>query len=400
MPNGQLMLSQQPMFSKSCVPLRLGVLGAFILGVAGLTACNPPPPVVLPTLIPVTRVLSEYTATPSPSPTVTLTPTPTPTPSPTASPSPSPSPTLTPPPVVNFMAVGDVMLARSIGDLMLQSGPGIAFAGVSSTLANADIVAANLECVISDLGSPEPKAYTFRAPPLAAEALALGSVDVVSLANNHAGDYGLEALLDTQRYLQMQNIAHVGTGVNAAAARAPWVVQKNGLRLAFLAYVNVPVETRTGFDTRLWEAGPDTSGVAWAVPAQMAEDVAQAKTQADLVIVLLHTGYEGRTQVYDEHRALARSVIDAGATLVVGAHPHVLQGVEHYKEGLIVYSLGNFIFDDFAPPANYSAIFAATLTPAGISEYTFIPVVLEAGLPRLATAEESLKILPYTQPLP
>jgi poly-gamma-glutamate synthesis protein (capsule biosynthesis protein) len=287
------------------------------------------------------------------------------------------------------MAVGDVMLGRSVGE-RIES----AFGGVASTLLSADLVAANLECAISDLGKAEPKAYVFRAPLTAPEVLAQSGVDVVTLANNHAGDFGFDALLDTQARLSAAGILAVGAGRNAAEAHTPVVVERNGVRIAFLAYVDVLPETRSGFDTRVWIAGADTSGVAWAYPAEIVNDVTQAKTQADVVIVLLHFGLEGRAEVALAQRTAARAAIEAGAALVIGAHPHLLQSVERHKNGLIAYSLGNFVFDQFTPPQTYAAIFAATLTPQGVQEYNWIPVVIEDGLPRLATADEAQKILP------
>ena len=297
------------------------------------------------------------------------------------------------------MAVGDVMLARSIGDRILAEGAGVPFAGVASVLSEADLLAANLECAISERGQPRTKAYTFRAPPLAADSLALAGVDLVSLANNHALDYGNDALADTLQLLGERQIAAVGAGANESVARAPAILERNGLRVAFLAYVDVPVEG-SGFDTRTWIALADSPGMAWAEVEDISADVAAARTLADVVIVLLHSGLEGRTEVTASQQAQARAAVDAGAALVLGAHPHVLQGTEVYHGGLIVYSLGNFIFDGFGFPENYSAIFSATLSPAGVEEYEWTPVVIENGLPRLATPTESDLVLSRVHLLP
>jgi gamma-polyglutamate biosynthesis protein CapA len=108
-----------------------------------------------------------------------------------------------------------------------------------------------------------------------------------------------------------------------------------------------------------------------------------------VVVVMLHFGLEGRPQVTADQERLARAAVDAGAGLVLGAHAHVLQRVEEYGDGLIVYNLGNFVFDGFAAPSNYSAIFSATLTPTGVSDYTFVPVMVDKGVPRLASPEEA-----------
>ncbi len=384
-------------------PYLAHLLALLVLTLLGCAIANPLAP---PTAATFTIITIPPSATPPPvaSPAATATATPpaarTPTPSPTLTntPVPLPSPTATALPSMQLAAVGDVMLARSIGQRILDEGPQVAFEGVISALLAADVFVANLETAISERGEAQPKAYTFRAPPAAADALALAGVDVVSLANNHAFDYGVLALEDTIRLLDAQDIAAVGAGMDAAEARAPIIIEHNGMRLAFLGYVDVFVEN-DGFDTRRWIAGADTPGVAWAVPEEVAADVVAARAQADVVVVMLHFGLEGRVKPWEPQQIVARAAIDAGAALVLGAHPHVLQPVEHYNGGLIVYSLGNFVFDGFGFPANYSAIFNATLTPDGVAEYKWIPVIIDNGLPRFATDAEAAAILPMVRQL-
>jgi poly-gamma-glutamate capsule biosynthesis protein CapA/YwtB (metallophosphatase superfamily) len=286
------------------------------------------------------------------------------------------------------------MLARTIGERLEVDGPSVAFAGVQPLLDTADVLAANLECVISKEGEPQPKAYTFRAPLVAADALATAGVDIASVANNHAMDYGWEALVDMHEHLAERQIEVVGAGRTHEEAHAPVLLEHNGLRLAFLAYVDVPVETSSGFDTRVWAATADAPGIAWADIDIISADVSAARAQADLVIVFMHFGYESSTAITAAQQAQARAAIDAGAVLVLGSHPHILQENERYRDGLIVYSLGNFIFDGFGFPENYSVIFAAHLTKEGIAEINWYPMILEDGLPRLATPEE-ISVGPY-----
>ncbi len=291
------------------------------------------------------------------------------------------------------MAVGDLMLGRNVGQHIQIHGTASVFSGVSTTLAQADLLAANLECVISDQGTPQFKSYTFRAPVSAVEALSSAGFSVLSLANNHSMDYGLDGLADMLARLRQAGLNSVGAGADAEAARAPVILERNGVHVAFLSYVNVPIEGRTAFDTRSWAAGVDKPGVAWAEPDIIGKDVAAAKTLADVVVVLLHTGLESRFEVTPTQRTLAHAAVDAGATLVLGAHSHTLQPVEHYKDGIIAYSLGNFVFDGFTTPSNYSVIFTATLTPTGVASYSWVPVVIDQGLPRLATSAEAAVIL-------
>ena len=371
-----------------------------VIGLA-LAACATSGPTL--TLPPNTQVTIASTATSlAAPPTATQLPAATNTlqPGPTSSPLPSAAAALTSatvPPVVHFMAVGDLMLGRVVGDRIQAQGPATVFSGVVATLGQADMLAGNLECVISDQGKPLFKSFNFRAPAGAVQALSSAGFDVLSLANNHSMDYGIDGLADMLARLREGGLNSVGAGADAEAAQAPVILERNGVHVAFQAYVSVPAEGRTGFDTRSWAAGVEKPGVAWGEPDTIAKDVVAAKTLADVVVVLLHAGLESRFEVNTIQRALAHAAVDAGASLVLGAHSHTLQPVERYKGGIIAYSLGNFVFDGFTTPSNYSAIFRATLTPTGVESYQWVPVVIENGLPRLATTGEAALILPLLQ---
>jgi len=356
---------------------------------AGGTASSPQVPDASATytpFLPLENTATVATDTPIPSPTDTGTATITQTGTPT--------PSLQ----VTLDAVGDIMLARTVGDQVLAQGPGIVFAGVQSALDEADLRLGNLECAISRGGTPEHKSYTLQAPPETAQALALGKFDLLSLANNHAMDYGYPGLAETQTYLGQYGIATVGAGVNASAAHMPVLLERNGLRLAFLAYADVPVEI-DGFDTHDWAATDTTPGIAWADPNQIAADVTAAKSQADVVIVLLHAGYELNSAPNANQRREAHAAIDAGAALVIGSHPHILQATEQYHGGLIAYSLGNFVFDNYLGVLNATAILHVVLTREGVQSYDFIPMLIEDGLPRLADLSEAPVIGTLVAPL-
>jgi poly-gamma-glutamate capsule biosynthesis protein CapA/YwtB (metallophosphatase superfamily) len=280
------------------------------------------------------------------------------------------------------MAVGDVMLGRTIGELIETHGPAAPFLYTADTLRSADITVGNLECPISTRGTAEEKTYTFRAPLAAAESLAYAGFDLVNLANNHILDYGRLALADTLESLAAQDIQMVGAGMNTNEAHAPVMIEVNGLRLAFLGYMDIPPAI---YDYRSWEAGPTQPGVAWAHEERLQQDVTAAKAQADIVIVLVHNGYELMQQVVSEQRKIAHLAIDSGASLVIGSHPHVLQRVERYKGSLIAYSMGNFVFDDFFFPPNYSAILVVELSSQGVDEYELIDVIVQLnGVPKIS----------------
>lgn len=289
-----------------------------------------------------------------------------------------------PGPSVTLFAVGDMMLGRTIGDRILAHGAGVVFdESIATLLASADLTVGNLECAASERGRPQSKSYTFRAPPAALESLALGGFDLVSLANNHALDYGTDALADTADHLGNLGIQAVGAGGSLAAAQAPVVLERGGLKIAFVGLLDAPAEG--DFTRENWEAQVDAPGVAWADIATVDHVVSDARRSADVVVAMLHFGFEYAASPSPQQRALAHAAIDAGATVVIGSHPHVLQEVEEYEHGLIAYSLGNFVFDGFDGTANQSAILELTLTNEGVESWELVPVELvDNGLPRLA----------------
>jgi poly-gamma-glutamate synthesis protein (capsule biosynthesis protein) len=359
--------------------LRLQLL--LLAGLLGACSGQAILPAVEPALsIPTDTPLPSATLTETVLPTATETPSPTPSETPTSTATLTPS--LTPIPAVRISAVGDILLGRTVGDKILSQGPQVVFDGVLSALLPADILVGNLECALTTRGTAEPKSYRFRAPLEGAMSLSMAGFDVLTLANNHAMDYGVVGLQDSLQTLSQYGIQTVGAGNDAAAARAPVILERNGMRVAFLGYVDVPVEN-SGFDTRTWIASANTPGVAWAYPEQIAADVSAARQQADVVVVLLHSGYELNETIANNQRLQAHTAIDAGATLVIGAHSHLLQRVEYYKNGLIAYSLGNFVFDDYEGIVNATVIFNAVLTPAGLQSWDYTPVLIEDGLPQL-----------------
>ncbi|MFZ2268625.1 MAG: CapA family protein [Azonexus sp.] len=237
------------------------------------------------------------------------------------------------------------------GDLMLDDGPGRLIARAGDPLAPfADILQAadyrigNLECPIAESGEPFPnKIFSFRANPAVVRVLA-GRFDAVALANNHSGDYGRPAFSETISHLDNAGIAHFGGGRNLEEAHRPLWIARNGLKIAVLSY--------NEFKPRSFEAGPDWPGIAWSEDDQVISDIRAARTAgADLVIPFMHWGWEKESSPSERQRQFARRMIDEGAALVVGGHPHVTQGAEIYQGKPIIYSLGNFVFDGFDYPA-------------------------------------------------
>ncbi len=276
--------------------------------------------------------------------------------------------------VVRMIFVGDVMLTDEPGKAV-AAGVDL-FAPFNEIFHDADLVVGNLECVIATTGKPvERKPWTFRADPRCVNLLAK-HFHAVSLANNHSGDFGKGALVECLDRLDGK-LAYFGAGRNLDEAHRPRIVERGGLRIALLGY--------NEFHPREFEAGEKSPGVAWSVDERVIADVRAAREKADLVIPFMHWGEEEELAPNERQRTLARKMIDAGASLVVGAHPHVTQGAEYYRGKLIVYSLGNFVFDGFATrPTKTGWILRFSLNKNGLIAWNVLTVTLgDEGLPSL-----------------
>ncbi len=209
------------------------------------------------------------------------------------------------------------------------------FRRVADLLRDADIAFANLETPISDRGR---WSGAFRTPSAFADGLGWAGIDVVSTANNHALDAEGEGLLETIDNLRRAGIGHVGTGHDLEDARRSVIVERDGIRVAFLGYAQLVNDGGSAFATET------ESGVVPLDPLLIREDIARARDQADLVVLSFHWGIENNQDVHPGMQAFAREIIDAGADVILGHHPHVPRGIEVYQGKPIVYSMGNFIF--------------------------------------------------------
>ncbi|HEY1390582.1 MAG TPA: CapA family protein [Ktedonobacterales bacterium] len=281
----------------------LGVAGAGLLAGCGLSAANSRPPI--------------------PTPTSTI--------------APSPTPDTRP---VSVVITGDIMMARSVG-ARIKAGASdslFPFADTADVLKSHDLRIGNLECVVSTLGSPQPKTYTFEAPLRAFERLRAAGFQIVSVANNHSGDYGKAAFSDMLAHLPTYGITPVGGGANRAEAHRLVTYQLRTTTIGILAYCEIEPSS--------FAATATTPGHAWLEATAMKQDIAAARSKVDFLIVFTHWGVEYVLQENAHQQYMARLAVDAGADLVVGAHPHVIQPYEVYHGKPIIYSLGNFVFDE------------------------------------------------------
>lgn len=239
---------------------------------------------------------------------------------------------------ITILFVGDIMLAERPGQLIAQGRD--PFFYVRSIFRAADIRIGNLECVVSQKGQAEDKTYTFRAHPRVIATLKK-YFDAVSVANNHAGDFGPVAFEDMLQQLEKKQLAYFGGGRTLRSAHEPYLTTLKGKKIAVLGY--------DGFFPRSFEALEDRAGVAWLDVDFIVADIKRAREvhHADWVIVFPHWGWEYEKLASSQQQTLAHLMIDSGADAVVGGHPHVTQNIEIYKNKPILYSLGNFVFNGF-----------------------------------------------------
>jgi poly-gamma-glutamate synthesis protein (capsule biosynthesis protein) len=231
------------------------------------------------------------------------------------------------------------MLSRQIGVIIEREGSDFPYALIKERVNAADVAFGNLENPVSSRGKNLGSIFSFRASPDVLSGLWRAGFDVVSLANNHMFDWGEEAFVDTFSHLRANSIEFVGAGINEADAHKPVVFEVGSERIAFLGYTEFA-----------FVRPPQSPNMAILDSLRMREDIERARNLASTVVVSLHWGEEYETESSMEQKQLARSLIDMGATLVIGHHPHVLQEVERYGAGVIAYSLGNFVFDqNFSP---------------------------------------------------
>lgn len=266
---------------------------------------------------------------------------------------------------VTLVAAGDVNLGDSTASAMASFGTSYPWTSVAPALRGADVSFVNLECAISTRGTPFVKQYTFRGSPAALKTMRdYAGVDVINLANNHVGDYGTAAMLDTIDWSRRLGLVPVGAGGSLAAAAQPRVVERLGLKIAFVGFSNIlPSE---------FFATPSRPGTQPATIAQVRASVGAARRVADVVIATFHWGVELDLAENETERALAATALDAGATAVIGGHPHVLQPLRKVSGNrVIAYSLGNFVFGSHRDTTVRTGILHLDLSARGVERTRF-----------------------------
>ncbi|WP_246320388.1 CapA family protein [Paenibacillus qinlingensis] len=288
---------------------------------------------------------------------------------------------------VKLTFVGDVIMASKVEDILKQKGYDYPYTNVKDFLTKADFTIANLESPITTRGSVQNKEYVYRSAPEALPPLKQAGVDIVNLANNHIMDYGSEGLLDTMKALDQEGIKRVGAGKDNLEAYQPTIVEKDGMKIAVFGFSRVVPEAS-------WKAAPGHPGVAETYNYKPpVEAIEKAKATADLVVVVAHWGVERDDNPDKNQKELAHRYIDAGADLVIGGHPHVLQGFEQYKGKWIAYSLGNFIFTTNDTPKTWeTVILEAACKKDKSCNIHLVPILTKLALPTPMNEEDGAKL--------
>jgi poly-gamma-glutamate synthesis protein (capsule biosynthesis protein) len=289
---------------------------------------------------------------------------------------------------VSVAAVGDLLFDSAPKRLIQAEGGKAPFTKTASRLKGADVTVGNLECPLSNRGTPVPnKTFTFQGDPRAVQGLKYAGFDLLSLANNHARDYGGKALSDTFSLLRENGLPYAGAGKDRASAWRPAIIERNGVKIAYLAFSEITPTSFAATDSR--------SGTAYVFDFDKVRTaVRAANKQADYVIVSFHWGIERRYQPTSRQVSEGRAVARDGADLVLSHHPHVIQGVEFYRGKLIAYSLGNFVFSPGSDAGRDSMILHATMTSKGVRAVSAEPVWIgHNGRPVPATGTAASRIL-------
>jgi poly-gamma-glutamate capsule biosynthesis protein CapA/YwtB (metallophosphatase superfamily) len=272
-------------------------------------------------------------------------------------------------------AVGDITFGEQVGPTMESHGAAYPWTQVAPILRSADITTGNLETAVSERGLAQAKQYTFRGPPQALRPMAaLAGFDVLTLANNHSGDFGRDALVDTVVAVRAAGMQPIGAGANLRLASRPAIVAAGGLKVALLGFSDINPLGFTATSSTPGTASADLSLIDGAVRA--------ARRRADLVVCFLHWGTELVPAPDGRQERIAQGCLAAGASVVLGAHPHVLGAISRPSaHSLVAWTLGNFVFPSTGVTAK-TAILQVRLDGHGVRGYRLIPVEINGFRPQ------------------
>jgi poly-gamma-glutamate synthesis protein (capsule biosynthesis protein) len=272
---------------------------------------------------------------------------------------------------VSLVAVGDVMfgdhpicVGHGVGSSLKNKEPGFLFSNVSNILKKGDITFGNLECVLSDIDIDYGSlaSVSLRGEEKSIHELTSAGFNVVSIANNHILEHGVPSLKKTKELLHQNGIVDIGVADTKEESRTVSDMEVKGVKVGFLAYCLI---------------GDKTAYCSVDNPTEIIGDVKNASSEVDVLIVSMHWGNEFIRKPSPQQVELGHAIIDAGAKLILGHHPHVLQGVEEYNNGIIAYSMGNFVFDMWQRKMRESMILSCNISKDGIEDFEIVPAIID-----------------------
>ena len=290
---------------------------------------------------------------------------------------------------VHFTAVGDLLLDRGIRIVMERKGKDYSLKEIGKYLAKQDIVLCNLEGPLSYRGEMLKKKYVFRGDPSLIDMLQEFGINVFSLANNHIMDYGKLALMDTINLIKSAELYPVGAGENQVEALTPVIIEKKGLLIAFFASLGFPLSRE--------EICSDAAGPCQVRLDDLISLIQEIRDQVNLIIVSFHWGFEYSSLPHTHQIEDAHQLIDAGADLIIGHHPHVIQAIEKYHGKYILYSLGNFLFDQHDDEGKDSFLFSCILGKEGLIDPHIVPIEIVHYQTRIASEKKAHQIVKKIQ---
>lgn len=304
-----------------------------------------------------------------------------------------------PPKITTVTVTGDVMLGRRVGERLDAAGdPSATLRPMARRLAAADLTVGNLESTLSKAGAPRQGGDSFGASPDVLEGLRLAGYDVLSVANNHVGDYGPVALVRTVRRLRAGGFLPVGAGADLGSASRGVTVERNGTTFGIVAFDAIgetpAAGTRAPGAFRL-RMGPRTGPLVQADLDRVTGILRDLRPRVDVLMVVPHWGAQYTHRTVRDQRLVAKALVDAGADVVAGMHPHWVQGVETVGDGLVAYSLGNFVFDmNSSRKTQEGAVLELTFWAGELKGARLVPVVIGPDFaPRVAPGARGDQIL-------
>ena len=301
------------------------------------------------------------------------------------------------PEVTTVAAVGDIMLGRRVG-ARHRADPGAPLKPLAKRLAGAEITVGNFESTLSVDGSPTQGGDSFAASPRVTSGLRAAGFDVLSLANNHVGDFGDRALRQTLARFARAKIHTVGAGRDLAQARRPVIMKRGSVRVGFLAADSIgetPAATRIRAGANRLSMPPRTGPLDRAALRRMTSDIRALDKRVDVVVVMTHWGTQYTHRPEPSQRQAAKAFADAGADLVIGGHPHWVQGYEMAGSAVVVHSLGNFVFDmDYQTKTREGVFLEIVLWGDRVKAVEPVPYVIDNSFaPRLVRGDRANRIL-------